>query len=130
MRAAVIQKTSAIDLSVEVYAGNTTTVMQEYLGIPNPCAGGIFDATVYRGHAVVGHDEYQHVGVECEIAVRLGSDLPTAGAPYYADSVAPAVDAVMAAIEIVDDRWLDYTSVDTPTLIAAPCTITICGICG
>ncbi len=97
--------------------GCTTTVMQEYLGIPNPCAGGVFDSTVHDD-GVVGHAGFQHVGVECEIAVRLGEGLPATGAPYDANSVAPAVDAVMAAIEIVDDRWLDYPSVDTPTLIA------------
>ncbi len=98
--------------------GCTTTVMQEYLGIPNPCAGGVFDSTVHEVDGVVDHAGFQHAGVECEIAVRLGEGLPAAGAPYDANSVAPAVDAVMAAIEIVDDRWLDYPSVDTPTLIA------------
>ena len=98
--------------------GCTTTVMQEYLGIPNPCAGGIFDSTVHEVDAIVAHAGFQRVGVECEIAVRLGEDLPATGAPYDANSVAPAVQAVMAAIEIVDDRWHDYSSVDTPTLIA------------
>ena len=47
----------------------------------------------------------------------LGADLPTDGT-YDRDSVAGAVEAVMAAIEVVDDRWIDYPSVDTPTLIA------------
>ena len=98
--------------------GCTTTVMQEYLGIHNPCAGGIFDSTVHEVDGIVGHAGFQHVGVECEIAVRLAKDLPATGAPYDANSVAPAVETVMAAIEIVDDRWLDYPSVDTPTLIA------------
>ena len=33
-------------------------------------------------------------------------------------SVARAIDACMAAIEVVDDRYEDYKSLDTPTLIA------------
>ena len=34
------------------------------------------------------------------------------------DSVAPSVAACMAAIELVDDRYADYRSLGTPTLIA------------
>ena len=38
--------------------------------------------------------------------------------PYTENSVIEYVEAVMAAIEVVDDRWDDYHSVTTPTLIA------------
>lgn len=97
--------------------GCTTPVMQEFLGIPNPCAGGIFGPTVNHIAAVLDHDSYLHVGVECEMAALLGDDLPP-GRSYDRDSVAGTVEAIMAAIEIVDDRWVDYRSMDTPTLIA------------
>ena len=33
-------------------------------------------------------------------------------------AVADAVGACMAAIEVVDDRYLDYRALDTPTLVA------------
>ena len=56
--------------------------------------------------------------IELNVPERLGADLPPGGAPYDRDSAAPAVGAVMAAIELVDDRWHDYKAVDTPTLIA------------
>ena len=98
--------------------GCTTPVMQSFLGIPNPCAGAVFDSTVREVSGSFDFDRLLHPGVECEMAVRLGVDLPTGGAPYDRSTVAPAVDAVMAAIELVDDRWVDYKSVDTPTLIA------------
>ena len=55
--------------------GCTTPVMQAYLGIANPCAGGVHATTVHQGHARVRHRDYVRVGVECEIAVRLGADL-------------------------------------------------------
>ena len=58
------------------------------------------------------------MGVECEIAVRLAKPLPADRAPYDRASVAGAVGAGMAAIEVVDDRYEDYRSLDTPTLIA------------
>jgi 2-oxo-3-hexenedioate decarboxylase/2-keto-4-pentenoate hydratase len=98
--------------------GCTTPVMQSFLGIPNPCAGAVFDSTVREVSGSFDFDRLLHPGVECEMAVRLGADLPAHGAPYDRSTVAPAVGAVMAAIELVDDRWFDYKSVDTPTLIA------------
>jgi 2-keto-4-pentenoate hydratase len=98
--------------------GCTTTVMQQFLGIDHPCAGGVFATRVFRESAAVPFDSFLHVGVETEIAVMLGRDLPPRGAPYTVDEVRGAVSAVAAAIEIVDDRWDDYRRVDTPTLIA------------
>ena len=98
--------------------GCTTPVMQEFLGIHSPCAGGVFESTVHRVNGAMRHDRFSHVGVESEIAVQLGADLPSEDAPYRRESVTCAVEAVMAAIEIVDDRWIDYQSVDTPSLIA------------
>jgi 2-oxo-3-hexenedioate decarboxylase/2-keto-4-pentenoate hydratase len=98
--------------------GCTTPVMQHFLGIDHPCAGGVFAPTVRQGRGAFRHADFLHVGVECEIAVRLGHDLPAADAPYDRAGVAAAVGACMAAIEVVDDRYEDYRALDTPTLVA------------
>lgn len=98
--------------------GCTTPIMQEFLGIDNPCAGGVFGSTSHADSGVFRFDDLLHPGVECEMAVRLGADLTPAGLPFDRESVAPAVDAVIAAIEVVDDRWADYKTIETPTLIA------------
>jgi 2-oxo-3-hexenedioate decarboxylase/2-keto-4-pentenoate hydratase len=98
--------------------GCTTPVMQRFLNIPNPCAGGVFASTVHSSPARLRHADYLHVGVECEMVVRLGRDLPASAAPFTRASVSDAVDAMMAGMEIVDDRYVDYKSMDTPTLIA------------
>ena len=49
------------------------------------------------------------VGVECEIAVELKHAIPARkdGKPHTRESVAPTVQRAMAAIEIVDDRYVD-----------------------
>jgi len=98
--------------------GCTTAVMQERLGITHPCDGGILAANVHRGPAELRHGDYVKVGVECEIAVLLGADLAPEDAPFTQASVADAVEACMAAIEIVDSRYADFHAVGVETLIA------------
>src|SRR5262249_55250960 len=98
--------------------GCTTRVMQEFLRIPNPCAGGVFESQVHWAPARVTHADFVRPGVECEVVVRLGSDLSLHRTPFARHSVAAAVGEVMAGMEIVDDRYVDYRNLDTPTLIA------------
>jgi 2-keto-4-pentenoate hydratase len=98
--------------------GCTTQVMQAMLGIPNPCAGGILSSNVYHERADLRHADYRRPGVECEIAVSIADDLNLTGQPFSVSSVANHVGAIMAAIEIVDDRYEDYRQIGTPTLIA------------
>lgn len=98
--------------------GCTTDVMQRYLDIPSPCAGGLCDKDVYERQARLRHEQFLRPGVECEIAVRLGADLPPRDGGHDRNSVGAAVETCMAAIEIVDDRYVDYRKLDTPTLIA------------
>lgn len=99
--------------------GCTTAVMQEYLKIPNPCAGQMLAPTVHAGEGTFAHHGDVRLGVECEIAVWLGEDLPPQpGAGYTREQVRGAVAACMAAIEVVEDRYVDYPALDTPTLIA------------
>ena len=98
--------------------GCTTLVMQRYLGIPNPCSGGVFARAVHRSPAVLAHGGFRRVGVECEIAVRIAADLDPSDAPFTADRMADVVGACMPAVEIVDDRYMDWRRTDTPTLIA------------
>lgn len=96
--------------------GCTTPVMQDYLGIDHPCAAGLFAGSTHASGAVLRHGAFVRVGVECEIAIRLAHDLAGEGATE--ESVGGAVDAVMAAIEIVDDRYVAWQTIGTPMLIA------------
>ena len=96
----------------------TTPVMQQFVGIDHPLAGAIFRHRVSPSGAVRDASELVHFGVESEIAVRLGSDVPTRATPYDRESIAPFVATCMAAIEVVDDRDCDYEALDAPTLAA------------
>jgi 2-keto-4-pentenoate hydratase len=98
--------------------GCTTSVMQAFLNIPNPCAGRVFEKTVLRRAGRVPRSGFVKLGIECEIAVELSRDLQPEAAPFTRDSVATAVGALMAAMEIVDDRYANYSTLGVPMLIA------------
>ena len=98
--------------------GCTTLVMQDYLNIDHPCAGGVMSATVARNTGEFRAPRQGRIGVECEIAVTLGKTLGPASAPHSKETVGDAIAACHAAIEIVADRYTDYTQLNAPFLIA------------
>ena len=97
--------------------GCTTNVMQKFLEIDHPCAGEIFDSTVYSSKTELSLSKFSHVGVECEIAARIGSDMLGLKGPFTAESARLSVSAIMAGIELVDDRYEDYKQLNAATLI-------------
>jgi 2-oxo-3-hexenedioate decarboxylase/2-keto-4-pentenoate hydratase len=98
--------------------GCTSAVMQRYLDIPHPCSGGVFARGIHDSGVTLPAAGYLHVGVECEIAVRLARDLPASAAPFTQQSVADAIEAYQPAIEIVDDRYVKWETMGAPTLVA------------
>src|ERR671922_839071 len=86
----------------------TTTAMQQLVSFHAPFAGAILARTVHQSPIALRRADYGRLGLECEMAIRLATDLPAAKAPYRRDDVADAVAAVMAAFELVDDRGADY----------------------
>ncbi len=59
-----------------------------------------------------------NVRIECELAVRLGRDLPKGPQPHTRESVRAAVSEIMAAFELIEDRNADYKSSKALSLIA------------
>ena len=98
--------------------GCTSKVMQEYLDIPHPCGGGVFEKGVHDSGAKLAASGYVRVGVECEIAAKLARDLLPTEQPFTAEWVGEAVEAYYPAIEIVDDRYVKWETAGAPTLVA------------
>jgi 2-keto-4-pentenoate hydratase len=77
-------------------------------GAPSPEAepimAPIFAELVHRSPARLDAAGFHRIGIEAEIAYRLGRDLPARDAAYGRDEVMGAIDGVLAAIEIVDTR--------------------------
>lgn len=100
--------------------GATAARMQAYLGLSGPAAGFMAGSGLHASGAMLPWVAFRGVGVECEIGVRLGRDLPP-GACDAAQAEA-AVDALFPAIEVVENRYGappagDLKTLGTPTLI-------------
>jgi 2-keto-4-pentenoate hydratase len=98
--------------------GATTTGMQEVLGVPGPAYGHVLSGNVYRSGSTHACNPDCKPGVECEIAFRLGADLPPTAAPFTRDDVAGGIDAAIPAIEIVENRYGDFRNCSIALLTA------------
>ena len=98
--------------------GGTTEVMRRYIRAPEPLRGEIFASGVHPDGVTIRRADHIRLGIETEIAVRLGRALPARSAPYDRADVTDAVAEMMAAIELVDDRYVDFTAIGAPTLVA------------
>ncbi|MDO9525667.1 MAG: fumarylacetoacetate hydrolase family protein [Gemmobacter sp.] len=98
--------------------GLTSARMQAMCGIDQPVAGAVLATRLHASGAEMRLGAHGRLGLEFEICVRIGLDLPARPEPYSATEVAQAVDAVAAAVEVVDDRNCDYVALDVQSLIA------------
>jgi 2-keto-4-pentenoate hydratase len=99
----------------------TSKAIQELCGVDQPAGGAIFARTVHRSPATVRMADFMHLGLEFELGVRLGADLPASGAPYMRASVAGAVAACMPAFELIEDRGADYGDLDAASILTDKC---------
>ena len=98
--------------------GLTSATMQAFCGIDHPIAGVVLARRVLRSGATVRRADFGRLGLEFEIAVRIKSDVPPTGVPLTAETIRPHIDGVCAAVEVVDDRSADYSSLDVRSLVA------------
>jgi 2-keto-4-pentenoate hydratase len=98
--------------------GLTSSAMQTFCGIDHPIAGVVLARRVHQTGATARRSDFGRLGLEFEIAVRIKSDVPATGAPFTAKTIAPHIDGICAAIELVDDRSADYANLDVLSLVA------------
>ncbi len=96
----------------------TSRAMQQMTGVDQPAAGAIFSNVVSLSPVRIDLAAYHHLGVEFEVAVRLGDDLPASRGPWTRASVAGRVAALLPAFELVEDGEADYKTLDAFTLVA------------
>ncbi|MGE4062900.1 MAG: 2-keto-4-pentenoate hydratase [Rhodospirillaceae bacterium] len=116
--ASLILSDSGFGAVIGYKIGCTAAAMQKYLGIDRPCAGYMYRASMRADGVTLARKDFIRPGVECEIAVTLSAPLQVQDTPFDREQVGRAVGCVHAAIEIVDERYEDWRSLDAATLIA------------
>ncbi len=97
--------------------GLTSPAIRAQTGLAEPIYGPVLTSNVHASPHEVRADSYGRLGIELEIALFLGADLPASHTPWTAQSVAPKVAAAATAFELIDDRAADYTRLDARRLI-------------
>ena len=95
--------------------GLTTPIMQQLCGVDEPCYGAMFASEIRHSPAEVRVGDFCRVGIETEIAMRLGADLPEGGGRARVEA---AVESCMAAIEVLEDLRHDYKRLSARAMVA------------
>jgi 2-keto-4-pentenoate hydratase len=95
--------------------GLTTGKMQKFCGVGQPIAGRILKSGVHSSGARLDKSHFHRLGIESELALRIGKEIP-AGAD--AGQVLACIDAIAAAFEVIDDRDADYTHLEASSIAA------------
>ena len=90
------------------------------VGSPNPAATHFTCAplpagTVFDGPVTIEGSDH---GVEAEIAVRLGHDLPPRESPYTLDDIRAAIASAHPAIEVLESRFADVEAAGALSALA------------
>ncbi len=94
----------------------TSAAMQELCGIDQPCVGTVLAKNIFDGPKTVSAADYVRLGLEFELAVRMGADAVHGN--YDADEIMKLAAAVAPAFELIEDRGADYAGFDAMSLVA------------
>ena len=87
-------------------------------GLKGPVYGPIRKKRVFHEKTTIRADKWTRLGVELEIILIVGADVPAPKVePYDRDSIAPYVGEARAGFELIEDRGADYTRLTVNGLI-------------
>jgi 2-keto-4-pentenoate hydratase len=96
--------------------GLTTPRMQQMCGIDEPIVGVVLAERLHASPAQVAVKDFVRLGIESEIALRIGRPFPESEVPP--ERVLDHVDGICAAFELVDDSHADYGRLAAAPLVA------------
>ncbi len=99
----------------------TSQAVQQLCGVSEPAYGSIFRSQIYSSGHQVNTADFVRLGLEFEIAVEIGTDVPPGRTDWDKDSIAPYVRACMPAFELIEDRDADYSRLDAASILTARC---------
>lgn len=98
--------------------GLTTEKMQQFCGVAEPIGGRILKSNVRASGATIRKADFHRLGIESELALRIGKEVPLLGSEGNVQDLIACVDAVAAAFEVIDDRDADYAHLEASSIAA------------
>ena len=109
-----IQELVALGLESGISAWKTSAPNPESV----PIAAPIYSDLFYQSGSEIPASELFVIGIEGEIAFRIGRDLPPGEKPYSREYVIESISELLPAIEIVDTRMQDGFSQNKNLMLA------------
>lgn len=105
----------------------TNAIMRERSGVTEPCSGRILSNGVLDSPTSVRRDDFVRLGVECEVAVKLSSEIPASDTPYSREDIYDAIEWLAASFEVIDGRESADAEEQDPALKAIVTNISNAG---
>ena len=86
----------------------TNAVAQQALRIATPLHGRLVASTCHPSPATLVAGNFTTRVIEAEFGIRMGGDVEPVSGGHNATTVAPYVESVLPAIEVVDHRFVDW----------------------
>jgi 2-keto-4-pentenoate hydratase len=94
----------------------TNVTAQQQLSVDGPFRGRLLSHFCYDSPAHLDTNDFFMRVIEAEFGFRMARDLTPA--PHTRDEIADAIEGVIPAIEIVDSRFDDWTTIGAASLTA------------
>ena len=82
----------------------TTQSLQQNNGVTEPCMGLMLEKNIRYSPCELCSGDFVQLGIECEVGVLLKTELSADDAPYDVDKVSLAVESLIPAFEVIDNR--------------------------
>ncbi len=126
-RPRTLEEGYTIQAALAAYAGQpvsgwkiaaTSKAGQAHIGVDGPISGRLLAGKISESPATLSIGTNSMRVVELEFAFRLARDLPPRNRDYSVDEVMSGVASLHPAIEIPDSRFVDFSRIGAPQLIA------------
>jgi 2-oxo-3-hexenedioate decarboxylase/2-keto-4-pentenoate hydratase len=96
----------------------TLPAQYEPLKLSGPVFAAIYKSGLRQSGAAFEEGWPIKPGIEPELVVKIGKDVPKGGAPHTAASIRAHIGQVFCGMELVDNRYADVTKMSGPARIA------------
>lgn len=99
-------------------AACTSQLAQTQLNVPGPLIGQMLSVSHFQSGVTLPASDFSRRIVEAEFGVQMATDVPARADGYNAESIVEFIATVMAGIEIVSHRFVDWSKAGAASIAA------------